>query len=123
MMNWEGINQRKFPRAQYKCKIKVLGKKLFPAIDTYTENIGSGGICIVLDKAFELFEDIGIELFIDGEKKALTCTGIVVWVVKKYSKEKGQKVSFDIGIEFLNISQYDKKMIVKLVEKILSSVT
>lgn len=123
MMHWEGINQRKFPRAQYKCKIKVMGKNSAPVIDTYTENIGSGGICIVLDNAFELFEDVALELFLDGEQKALTCTGTVVWVVKRHPKDKGQKVRFDIGIEFLNISQDDKKRIVKLVEKLLSSVT
>ena len=99
-----------------------MGKTPEQVVDTCTENIGSGGICIILDDSFELFEDVALEIFIDDEKP-LICTGTVVWVVKKHPVGKVQKVSFDTGIEFLNISQEDKKKIVRLVEKLLSSST
>jgi Tfp pilus assembly protein PilZ len=124
MMYWEGINQRKFPRAQYRCKITVVGKVHSLCEDTYTENIGAGGICLILEKPFELFEDVALELFIeDNNKTSINCTGTVVWVVKKHPQKNDQKTRFDTGVEFLNISREDKKRILNLVEKLLSSGT
>ncbi len=119
-MFWEGINQRKFPRARYKCRIMVSGKDLDPAVDASTENIGSGGICVVLEDRFELFEDVALEIYLDDGKKPVNCTGMVVWVVKRHPKTVDQKALYDMGIEFLNICREDKKRIEKLVDKLLT---
>ncbi len=120
-MYWEGINQRNFPRARYKCSINVMSKAQSPPIVTYTENIGAGGVCLILEKPFELFKDVSMEIFLEDMTLPLKCTGTVVWVVKKHLKKKGQGPVFDTGVEFLNISREDKKRIVDLVEKLLSA--
>lgn len=120
-MFWEGINQRKFPRAEYKCHLRLVRKSSSPEMDAYTSNIGAGGICVILEEPVELFEDVELELYIKGRKEPVTCTGTVVWVVKSCSPCKAENSTFDTGIEFLNITREDKKYIEMLVQKLLNS--
>ena len=81
-MMWEDINKRKFPRAKYKCLIRVLGGKKTKPVEAVTENISSGGMCVVLNVNIGLFKKVSLEVFLGTEKKAVSCAGVVVWVVK-----------------------------------------
>ena len=45
---WNGINRRKFPRANYKCLITIKKRLTAKTISTHTENIGAGGICVLI---------------------------------------------------------------------------
>jgi Tfp pilus assembly protein PilZ len=119
-MFWQGINQRKFPRACYRCRIKVEGKTPDLILEALTENIGAGGICVKLEDRFELFEDVALEIYLDDGKKPVNCTGMIVWVVKHHPMTGAQKAMYDMGIEFLNICREDKKRIEKLVDKLLT---
>ena len=48
-MMWNGMNRRKFPRADYKCIITIKSKEEIPkVIATHTENIGMGGMPITM---------------------------------------------------------------------------
>ena len=120
-MFWEGINQRKFPRAEYKCNLRLLRKRYSPGMDAYTSNIGAGGICVVLEDPLELFEDVEIELYVKEGQRPVSCTGTIVWVVRSGQPGKGRNAGYDTGIEFLNITREDKKQIEILVQKLLDS--
>ena len=122
-MMWEGINQRKFPRVNYKCLIRVSKSGHEEVIDTHTENIGSGGICVVLEKDFGLFEAVNLEIFLDDSSDPIVCDGTIVWVVRRHATTKKEKDRFDIGIEFQNIKEEDRERIAGLVQDILSSET
>jgi len=50
MTYWEGLNRRKFPRANYPCLVVIREGKEKNIILTHTENIGIGGVCIALKK-------------------------------------------------------------------------
>ena len=119
---WEGINRRRFPRANYNCVIKVKTKGERPyLIKTHTENIGMGGICVVLREDVTLFKGVELEILLQNGNPSVTCDGTVVWVVKRSDPKDKNNIAFDTGIEFINIKEFDKKRIGAIVEKILLS--
>jgi c-di-GMP-binding flagellar brake protein YcgR len=115
---WDGINRRKFPRANYKCFISIKKRLTDRTISTQTENIGSGGICVLLKEDLGLFQGVDVELFLNGDKHPVKCGGTIVWVVKKSSPKKSG-VIYDTGIEFINIRPEDKEKVSEIVEKII----
>ncbi len=115
---WDGINRRKFPRANYECLISIKKRLTDKTISTRTENIGSGGICVLLKEDLGLFQGVDVELFLANDKHPIKCGGTIVWVVKKSSPKKSD-VIFDTGIEFINIRPEDKEKVSDIVEKIL----
>lgn len=117
---WAGIDKRKFPRVNYKCLIKITDRGREELFEAFTENIGAGGLCVVLGKEFDLFKTADIELHIFDNESPLKCKGTIVWVIRRSLSESGA-YEYDIGIEFTEISESDKKRISVLVEDILSA--
>ena len=118
-MMWNGINQRRFPRIQYKCLIRVSRGDREEIIDTFTENIGAGGICVVLDKDFGLFEPVTLEIFLEDGEDPVYCDGTIVWVVKRHPVNQTERVKYDTGIEFSEISDSSRERVAKIVEDLL----
>ena len=116
---WNGINRRKFPRANYKCLITIKRRLTAKTISTHTENIGAGGICVIIKEDLGLFQGVDLELFMEEGRPAIKSGGTVVWVVKKSEpKQKGSYV-YDTGIEFIDIRPEDMDKISEAVEGIL----
>ena len=122
-MIWDGINQRRFPRVNYKCRILVSKEGREEIIDTVTENIGAGGICVVLEKEFSLFENVSLEVFLGEDVTPIRCKGTIVWVVKRHPANQQESYKYDTGIEFLDIMEEDRNRIADIVEDILKSET
>lgn len=122
-MMWEGIDQRRFPRVSYKCLIKVSKEGQEEVVETYTENIGAGGICVVLEQEFCLFGDVSMEIFIDSFDKAILCNGTIVWVVRRRPADPSENVKYDTGIEFRDITEEERGLISKLVGDIMGGKT
>jgi len=121
VMIWEGINQRKFPRVSYRCLIKVSKDGREEVIETYTENIGAGGICVVLERNFGLFENVSLEVFLEDSGNPIFCSGTVVWVVKRHPATHEEAVKYDTGIEFKNMADEDRARVSQLVESLLKT--
>ena len=119
VMNWQGMNKRKFPRANYRCLLRVKRENREEAIETHTENIGVGGICVIIKTEFDLFSKVSLEIILDQDKDPIFCEGKIVWVVKKRPVVDSGEYEYDIGIEFLNMSDMDNHKIDEVVEKIL----
>jgi len=115
---WDGINRRKFPRASYKCLISIKRRLTSKTISTQTENIGAGGICVIIKEDLGLFQGVDLELFIDDSRPPVKCGGTVVWVVKKASPKKNVSL-YDTGLEFIDIRPEDRERVSELVEEIL----
>ncbi len=113
---WSGINKRKFPRAEYPCKITVRRKDRSDMLSSQTQNIGIGGICTVLPKDLGIFAPVEIQLDILDNKPAIQCDGAIVWIVEK--KQQNNKL-YDTGIEFTNLKKDDAERIDVIVKKIL----
>lgn len=116
---WNGIDRRKFPRAVYKCLITIKRRLTLKTISTQTENIGAGGICVLIKEDLGLFQGVDIEVYLDDGKGAVKCGGTVVWVVKKAAPRSKGDVLYDTGIEFIDIRPADQDRIAQIVELIL----
>ena len=118
---WNGINRRKFPRASYKCLITIKKRLTSKVISTQTENIGAGGICVIIKEDLGLFQGVDLELFLDDNKPPIKCGGTVVWVVKKSEPKQKGAYLYDSGIEFIDVRPEDRDRITEVVEHILQN--
>jgi hypothetical protein len=108
---WQGIDRRNFPRVNYPCKVIVLKDARREKFDTHTENIGIGGICIILDRALKRFTQVELILYLKDGLAPIDCNGRVVWVI---GEDK-----FDTGVEFLDLKEEYHIRITKVVERYL----
>jgi len=113
---WSGINKRKFPRAEYPCKITVRRKDKSVSLSSQTQNIGIGGICTVLPRDLGIFAPVEIQLDLLDNKPAVQCDGSIVWIVEQ--KQQKNKL-YDTGIEFTTLKKNDTERIDTIVKKIL----
>lgn len=116
-MAWDGIRARKFPRVNYKCRIRVQKNGKEEIVDTHTENMGQGGICVSLAEDLGIFADVTLEMFIGEEKYMIQSGGKIVWVVKGHPAGKEEEVKYDTGIEFTDIRKEDLEKIEQLVRE------
>ncbi|NQV04411.1 MAG: PilZ domain-containing protein [Candidatus Omnitrophica bacterium] len=116
---WGGINRRKFPRANYPCKITVKRKDHPDSLSTHTENIGIGGICVLLPKDLGIFAPVEIRLDLLDGSPSIECDGAIVWIVTR--KQEAQ-ANYDTGIEFTNLKRKDTDRIVNVIDKVLKEV-
>lgn len=116
---WEGMNQRRFPRVNCKCRIKVFADGGKMDIEAVTENLGAGGICVVLDKKLDLFEKVGLELFLTQDGEPVECKGEVVWVVRNHPMTPSGRSSYDTGIEFVAMPASQKEAIDQIMAQLL----
>ncbi len=112
---WQGIDQRRFPRAKYKCVVSLRQPGGASTIASATENIGMGGVCVLLDKGLDIFSPVELELTLDDGKSPLQTKGTIVWVVQRKEFRKG--AHFDTGVEFAELSPEDKARIEAVLDK------
>ena len=99
---WDGFNQRKFPRINLQCEVLIQAEELAAPLSTRTENLGAGGVCVILDKSLERFSKCRIRLHLDEKTPVIDCAGKIVWTVPTQSL-KSLKKRFDTGIEFVDL--------------------
>lgn len=116
---WNGINRRKFPRANYKCLITIKKRLTAKTISTQTENIGAGGICVIIKEDLGLFQGVDLELYLEDNRPPMKCGGTVVWVVKKSEPSRKGSYLYDTGVEFIDIRPEDRERVSEVVEAIL----
>ena len=105
---WDGFNKRKFPRLHLTCEVAIqpLGKN--KAYNASTEDVGMGGVSVMLPEPLERFQRCKISLELkDGEPPVL-CTGRSVWVIPSQDRRSAKK-NFDTGLEFLDMDEFSRK--------------
>ncbi len=118
-MGWEGINRRKFPRANYKCLVTVRKKNGIQTFTTQTENIGAGGLCFILPEKLEIFSHVDLVITLVNGIPPLKCSGTVVWAVKSSDPKKAKSNCYDIGIEFVDIDKENAARVKLVIEEII----
>jgi len=119
MSPWEGLNRRKFPRVSYPCLVTVYKENQeMDSILTHTENIGIGGICIILKKNLKMFSPVNIEIDLLDMEDHIRGQGKVVWSVRRRSDAKKKPLFYDTGIEFVDFAERDTKRIENVLQKI-----
>lgn len=111
---WQGVDKRRFPRLHYPCKVIVFKKGEREKFSTQTENIGQGGVCVVLKSGLDKFSLVELVLYLENSQLPIECDGRVVWVVKMAEE-------FDTGIEFISIKEKDALRIEGLIQECLKT--
>ena len=119
MASWDGLNRRKFPRVIYPCLVVVhTNHDQKDSILAHTENIGNGGICVILKKEIKMFAPVEVELDLLDMAEHIRCSGKVVWVIRRKESEPAKPRHYDVGIEFLNLSEKDKQRIEQVISRL-----
>lgn len=109
---WDGFNKRKFPRLALRCEVTVLTDDLpQKSVLTLTENLGIGGVCVILDKALDRFSSCSLKLELDENQPPIDCKGKIMWVVPTQGGKR-----FDTGIEFSGLDPETQARVQKFVE-------
>ena|SRR3990167_10073025 len=121
MTHWDGLNRRRFPRANYPCLIIIRHNHAGPeAMLTHTENVGIGGVCVILKKALKLFTPVELELDLLDTGNHVKCEGKVVWSVQRRSSEEKKPSFYDTGVEFVNINTKEQTRIDEIVNRLVT---
>lgn len=105
-MAWGGMDQRRFPRVRQSCTVALRQAVGRPSIAATTENVGIGGVCVLLNRGLDIFAPVDVELALDDGRPPLACRGMVAWVVRR--RELNRPVLFDTGIEFVGLPDEDQ---------------
>ncbi|MFA5059355.1 MAG: PilZ domain-containing protein [Candidatus Omnitrophota bacterium] len=120
MTGWDGLNRRKFPRANYPCLIIIRHNHAGPeAMLTHTENLGIGGVCVILKRSLKLFTTVELELDLLDTNLHIKCEGKVVWSVQRKNPEEKKPSFYDTGIEFSSINAKDAQRIIDVVARLV----
>jgi len=120
MSAWEGLDRRKFPRINYPCLIVIYNSENAPeTILTHTENIGVGGICVILKQNIEIFSSVKLEIDLLDMGEHLQCQGKVIWNVQRKRKSNEKSLFYDIGIEFEGIVNKDRQRLETVIRRVV----
>lgn len=123
MSKWDGLNRRKFPRVNYPCLVVIRNDSEDDndVILTHTENVGIGGICVILKKDVKLFSFVDLELDLLDLGEHIKCKGKVVWNVQRKGDEKTKPLFYDIGIEFESLSEEERQRMEAVVQRLVKN--
>ena len=105
---WDGFNKRKFPRLHLTCEVAIqpVGKQ--KAFTASTEDVGMGGVSVMLPEPLERFDRCRISLELKDGEPPVQCTGRSVWVIPSQERKSARK-NFDTGLEFLDMDEFSRK--------------
>ncbi len=117
MSAWDGLNRRKFPRINFPCLVIIREPDALPdAILTHTENVGIGGICVLIKKNLKIYTKVDLEIDLLDLSDHVHCRGKVVWTVRRKEHDSNKPFFFDIGIEFIDLKEEDAERLSRLIE-------
>ncbi len=112
---WENLNLRKFPRLAIKCDIEISGTNNPLSVAVITQNIGAGGVCVVMPKEVTKLTRVLIRLYLPEEPEPLESYARVCWVVPSRTPLKKETL-FDTGFEFINMTNQDRDRLKKYID-------
>ena len=120
--DWGSKNRRRFPRINYPCLVVLVSQEQNKeTILSHTENIGTGGACVILKRSIKPFCPVEIELDLLDFGNHVKCSGRVVWCVKRPNPSSKKEAMYDVGIEFVDIKDKEKKRLKELLYKAVNS--
>lgn len=112
---WDGFNKRKFPRLALQCEVILRDRPQGKILKTHTENVGAGGVAVLLEEPLDRFSLVSIRLELDTHLPWIECLGKIVWVVPS-REPSGKTNKFDTGIEFVNLDPGHRELVRSYVE-------
>lgn len=122
MSRWDGLNRRKFPRVNYPCLVVIRDQgQEKDVLLTHTENVGIGGVCVILKKNIKMFTPVELEIDLLDLGSHIKCKGKVVWNVQRKMDEKKKPLYYDVGIEFTGLNEKDRERLDVVVKRLVKS--
>lgn len=123
MARWDGLNRRKFPRVIYPCLVVIQNGQVDnrDVILTHTENIGIGGVCVILKTDLKMFSHVDLELDLLDLENHIRCQGKVVWNVQRKDDAKDKPLFYDIGIEFEDLDTKEQERLDRIVKRLVKN--
>ncbi len=123
MARWDGLNRRKFPRVIYPCLVVIQNGEVHTrdVILTHTENIGIGGVCVILKTDLKMFSHVDLELDLLDLENHIRCQGKVVWNVQRKDNAKDKPLFYDIGIEFEDLDVKEQERLDRIVKRLVKN--
>ena len=119
MNNWDGLNRRKNVRVRFPSLIILKSKGGEKEILlTHTENIGIGGVCVILKKQIELGSHVEMEIDLLDMDNHIKCKGEVVWSIQRQDSEEQKPFFYDTGVEFSCISDEERQRILEIIKRL-----
>jgi len=119
MSSWDGPDRREFPRVNYPCLVVVRQpQNKENAFLTHTENIGIGGVGILVKDPLPLHSAVDLEIDLMDLGEHLQCRGKVVWAIQRKDNEDKRALFYDIGIEFVELDTDAAKRLKMIVDHI-----
>lgn len=124
MSKWDGLNRRRFPRVVYPCLVVIEnneagGKDI---ILTHTENIGIGGVCLILKQNIKMFTVVDLELDLLDLGNHIKCQGKVVWNVLREPDAKNKPMFYDIGLEFVDVKDEEQHRLERIIQRLAKNI-
>lgn len=113
---WESLDLRKFPRLALKCDIEIHEAKNALHHSTVTQNIGAGGVCVILPWQLSRFASVIIRLHLNDGQAPVECSCKICWVVQSRFLFRNDR-QYDTGLEFLDIKIEERQRVKQLVER------
>jgi len=115
-MAWDGFEKRRFVRAQVPCKITMYTPTEH-IVATQTEDIGAGGVRVILNEELSIRSTVSIKIFFDTGD--IHSKGRVAWVHRRPPLAVSEPDSYDTGVEFYEIKEEDYTVISDFVERLI----
>ena len=109
-MDNSNSNRRSSPRVVYPCLVKFFSETQDQEVYlTHTENISSGGCCIVVPRQAKKGSKVSIELDLLDNDAHMNIQGTIAWVEQRSLLKAHKTFYYDIGIIYDDMPDKDKK--------------
>ena len=114
---YTGIERRKYPRIHATfVEYSPIGE-IIPQKKSFTENVGPGGICFLVDEEIKLKTHLSLKIYLPDSQEVIEAKGKVVWTKASSFLSVGKGNHYDLGLEFVEIDEYDQQRIWQYIEK------
>jgi Tfp pilus assembly protein PilZ len=93
-------------------------------VQAFAENISSTGICILANEEIQAKETLLVSIYLLDGTKPIEAKGRVAWMRPSiFLNDIPDKKHFDVGIEFVDVSQEDQNKLVSYTQAYPNEVT
>jgi c-di-GMP-binding flagellar brake protein YcgR len=106
-------DKRKYPRLSMNVEVKyeILSSSSLKTPKIGAKNISAGGLCIMILEKIKVGTLLNFEFFLQDSDTPIMATGKVVWVEEFVIYSTETYVSYDCGVEYVDINSQDKEKI------------
>jgi c-di-GMP-binding flagellar brake protein YcgR len=105
--------KRKFRRLSFDVELryKVLNPPSPQSLKSRVKNISTGGLCIMILEKVKIGTPLKLEISLPHEDKLIVAKGKVAWIEKLTIISTESYVSYDCGVEFVDVNPQDRESI------------